>query len=238
MRLLDLEDCDLETGHLALRTFGGTDIPRYAILSHRWTDDEVLFKDVQDGTSADRKGYFKLKGAVTQARTDGFAYLWDDTCCIDKSSSAELSEAINSMWLWYRDAPICYAYLEDVLLNVEDPHFDAHFELSAWFTRGWTLQELIAPKHVNFYNKSWTLIGTRQTLRRSISEITGIDGDYLNHDRPLSAASVAKRMSWAAHRKTTRLEDIAYCLMGLFFVNMPMLYGEARAHFGVYKKRF
>jgi len=139
MRLLDLEDCDLETGHLALRIISGIDIPRYAILSHRWTDDEVLFKDFQNGTSADSKGYFKLKGAVTQARIDGFAYLWDDTCCIDKSSSAELSEAINSMWLWYRDAPICYAYLDDVLLNVEEPNFGAHFKPSALFTRGWTL---------------------------------------------------------------------------------------------------
>jgi hypothetical protein len=231
MRLLALEDCDLETGHLALRTFGGTDIPRYAILSHRWTDDEVLFRDVENGTSADRKGYFKLKGAITQARADGFAYLWDDTCCIDKSSSAELSEAINSMWLWYRDAPICHAYLDDVSLTIEDSNFDSHFRSSAWFTRGWTLQELLAPKHVNFYNESWTLIGTRQTLQRSISKTTRIDGDYLNHDRPLSAASVAKKMSWAARRKTTRLEDIAYCLMGLFYVNMPMLYGEGSRAF-------
>lgn len=226
MRLLALDDCDLVTGHLLLRTFNGTDIPAYAILSHRWTDDEVVFKDIEDETSRDRAGYFKLQGAILQARADGYAYLWDDTCCIDKSSSAELSEAINSMWVWYREAAICYAYLCDVSSCAEDPDFEAQVRSSDWFTRGWTLQELIAPKHVDFYNESWTSIGTRKELQQTISDITGIDADYLNHERPLSAASIAKRMSWAAHRKTTRLEDIAYCLMGLFAVNMPMLYGE------------
>jgi hypothetical protein len=231
MRLLALDNCDLVTGHLSLRTFYGTDIPAYAILSHRWTDDEVLFKDIEDKTSSDRKGYFKLQGAISQARADGYAYLWDDTCCIDKSSSAELSEAINSMWVWYREAAICYAYLCDVSSCTEDPDFEAQVRASGWFTRGWTLQELIAPKHVDFYNGIWTSIGTRQTLQRTISDITGIDADYLNHARPLSAASIAKRMSWAAHRKTTRLEDIAYCLMGLFAVNMPMLYGEGSRAF-------
>jgi hypothetical protein len=231
MRLLALDDCDLATGHLSLRTFYGTDIPAYAILSHRWTDDEVLFKDIEDKTSSDRAGYFKLQGAISQARADGYAYLWDDTCCIDKSSSAELSEAINSMWVWYREAAICYAYLCDVSSRTGDPDFESQVRSSGWFTRGWTLQELIAPKHVNFYNGTWTSIGTRQTLQRTISDITGIDADYLNHARPLSAASIAKRMSWAAHRKTTRLEDIAYCLMGLFAVNMPMLYGEGSRAF-------
>jgi hypothetical protein len=99
MRLLALDNCDLATGHLSLRTFIGTDIPVYAILSHRWTDDEVLFKDIEENTSINKAGYFKLQGAISQARADGCAYLWDDTCCIDKSSSAELSEAINSMWV-------------------------------------------------------------------------------------------------------------------------------------------
>ena len=231
MRLLALDDCDLVTGHLSLCTFSGTDIPAYAILSHRWTDDEVLFTDVEDKTSIDRVGYFKLRGAISQARADGFAYLWDDTCCIDKSSSAELSEAINSMWVWYRDAAICYAYLCDVSSSAEVMDFEAQFGSSGWFTRGWTLQELIAPKHVEFYNESRTSIGSRQTLCQMISNTTGIDADYLNHARHLSAASIAKRMSWASHRKTTRLEDIAYCLMGIFSVNMPMLYGEGSRAF-------
>ena len=231
MRLLALDDCDLVTGHLSLSTFNGTDIPAYAILSHRWTDDEVLFKDIEDKTSRNRAGYYKLQGAISQARADGYAYLWDDTCCIDKSSSAELSEAINSMWVWYQEAATCYAYLCDVSSCAEDPDFEAQVRSSGWFTRGWTLQELIAPKHVDFYNESWTSIGTRQTLQRTVSDITGIDAEYLDHARPLSAASVAKRMSWAAHRKTTRLEDVAYCLMGLFTVNMPMLYGECSRAF-------
>jgi hypothetical protein len=231
MRLLVLDDCDLVTGYLSLRFFSGTDIPAYAVLSHRWTDGEVLFKDVEEKTAIDRAGYAKLRGAILQARADGFAYLWDDTCCIDKSSSAELSEAINSMWVWYRDAAICYAYLCDVASSAEGLDFEAQVRSSGWFTRGWTLQELIAPKHVTFYNESWTSIGTRETLQQLISDTTGIDADYLNHSRPLSAASIAKRMSWAAHRKTTRLEDIAYCLMGLFSVNMPMLYGEGSRAF-------
>jgi hypothetical protein len=200
-------------------------------LSHRWTDDEVLFKDIEDNTSMNRAGYSKLRGAISQARADGYAYLWDDTCCIDKSSSAELSEAINSMWVWYQKAAICYAYLCDVSSCAEDPDFEAQVRSSGWFTRGWTLQELIAPKHVDFYNETWTSIGTRKTLQETISDITGIDADYLNHARPLNAASIARRMSWAAHRKTTRLEDIAYCLMGLFPVNMPMLYGEGSRAF-------
>lgn len=231
MRLLALDECDLESGHLSLRTFIGTDTLEYAILSHRWTDDEVLFHDVEQGTSIKRKGYSKLRGAIEQARADGFVFLWDDTCCIDKSSSAELSEAINSMWAWYRDSSICYAYLDDVSSAVEDADFESEFKASAWFTRGWTLQELIAPRQVNFYNNSWALIGTKRTLQGAISEATGIDDEYLNHTRPLSAASVAKRMSWAAHRKTTRPEDAAYCLMGLFSINMPMLYGEASRAF-------
>lgn len=231
MRLLALDDCDVVTGRLSLRTFNGTDIPAYAILSHRWTDDEVLFKDIKNNTSMNRAGYFKLRGAILKAWADGYAYLWDDTCCIDKSSSAELSEAINSMWVWYQKAAICYAYLCDVSLCAEDPDFEAQVRSSGWFTRGWTLQELIAPKHVDFYNETWTSIGTRKTLQQTISDITGIDADYLNHARPLNDASIAKRMSWAAHRKTTRLEDIAYCLMGLFAVNMPMLYGEGSRAF-------
>ena len=145
MRLLALDECNLVTGHLSLRTFNGTDTPAYAILSHRWTDDEVLFKDIEDETSSDRAGYFKLRGTISQARADGHAYLWDDTCCIDKSSSAELSEAINSMWVWYREAAICYAYLCDVSSSAEDPDFEAQVRLSGWFTRGWTLQELNDP---------------------------------------------------------------------------------------------
>lgn len=231
MRLLALEECNARSGHLSLHTFSGTDIPEYAILSHRWTDDEVLFKDVENGTSASRNGHAKLCGAIEQARADGFAFLWDDTCCIDKSSSAELSEAINSMWAWYRDSSICYAYLDDVSSKVEDADFESEFKASAWFTRGWTLQELIAPTQVNFYNKSWAFVGTRKVLQRAISEVTGIDDEFLNHTRPLSTVSVAKRMSWAAHRKTSRSEDIAYCLMGLFSVNMPMLYGEGSRAF-------
>lgn len=231
MRLLSISECDLEQGNLVLRSFTGASIPIYAILSHRWTDDEVLFEDVDKETAITRKGYFKLKGAILQACADGHEYLWDDTCCIDKSSSAELSEAINSMWVWYQDAATCYAYLCDVPSTENDTEFENHFSSSGWFTRGWTLQELIAPSNVSFYNATWDYLGTRETLHSMVSSITGIEADYLDHTRSLSSASIAKRMSWAAKRETTRSEDIAYCLMGIFSVNMPMLYGEGSKAF-------
>lgn len=200
-------------------------------MSHRWTDDEALFEDVDKETAITRKGYLKLKGTILQACADGYEYLWDDTCCIDKSSSAELSEAINSMCVWYQDAATCYAYLCDVPSTENDPEFEDHFSSNGWFTRGWTLQELVAPRNVSFYNETWCLLGTRGSLHRSVSSITGIEAEVLDHTFPLSRASIAKRMPWAAKRQTTRCEDIAYSLMGMFSVNMAMLYGEGSRAF-------
>src|SRR5256714_4011235 len=133
-------------------------VPRYAILSHTWGDDEVLFQDMQGDRSVakSKSGYKKIKNSCARAARDGFDYIWIDTCCIDKSSSAELSEAINSMYRWYHQAEVCYAYLADVpseaFKNVTD-YVDSEFSESRWFTRGWTLQELIAPSTVIFLNK-------------------------------------------------------------------------------------
>ena len=161
------------------------------------------------------------------AVADGFDYIWIDTCCIDKTSSAELSEALNSMYRWYQEAEECYAYLADVPHNsinratgVTGPSWK-----SRWFTRGWTLQELIAPLSVIFLNSEWQEIGTKSNLQRDISEITGIPSSFLLGD-DLRHASIAQRMSWASKRETTRIEDLAYYLMGLFGIYMPMLYGE------------
>ena len=186
---------------------------------------------MQDGTAVEQPGYAKIVQTCALAALDGLGYAWVDTCCIDKGSSAELSAAINSMYRWYHEAAVCYAFLSDV--EDDDVGGDtgaAAFASSAWFSRGWTLQELLAPAKVEFYNVSWRKIGTKATLCTAIVAKTGIDMDALNGGN-LAAFSIARRMSWAAGRKTTVPEDAAYCLFGLFAVNMPMLYGEGERAF-------
>ncbi|KAH7148459.1 heterokaryon incompatibility protein-domain-containing protein [Dactylonectria macrodidyma] len=232
---------------LCLESFVGQ-APRYAILSHRWGDAELLFQDAaRDGWQhrISSPGATKVARACARAVEDKLDYIWIDTCCIDKGSSAELSEAINSMFLWYHEAVVCYAYLADV--DKDDRY---GFALSQWFKRGWTLQELIAPEVVAFYDRNWEYMGDRNSMARTISEITNIHEPVLARKQPiassaydliqwqrhhsrdyrlrsiLSSYSVAARLSWAAGRKTTREEDTAYSLLGLFDVNMPLLYGE------------
>ncbi|KAH7357270.1 hypothetical protein BKA65DRAFT_475049 [Rhexocercosporidium sp. MPI-PUGE-AT-0058] len=224
-------------------------IPPYAILSHTWGDEEVTFHDLQHvrghtseslddrGRAISKKeGFLKVKDAAALAITRGHPYIWVDTCCIDKSSSAELSEAINSMYLWYQKSEECYAFLSDVK-SVEEEDWsapDSSLRRSRWFTRGWTLQELIAPKVVYFYDKYWTLLGRKdgQTpFSKIIREVTGIDREVLDRKIDPLQLSISARMKWASHRQTTRLEDTAYCLMGLFQVNMPLLYGEGNRAF-------
>ena len=203
-------------------------IPRYAILSHRWQEDEVSFQDMQSASAVNRLGYKKLKMCCDQAAKDGIEYAWVDTCCIDKTSSAELSESINSMYRWYQNAAVCYVYLFDVDTVTSVP---STFTTSAWFTRGWTLQELIAPLNVEFYEAGWHKIGTKETLKCAISSATGIDVKVLERGADPKAFSIAQRMSWASGRTTKKLEDIAYSLLGLFGVNMPLLYGEGERAF-------
>lgn len=209
--------------------------PNYAILSHTWEDGEVSFQDLQDVSLARQmKGFNKIKYCCEQAAEDGFEWAWVDTCCIDKTSSAELSEAINSMYNWYGNAMVCYAYLSDVgsagAFNhkTELQHIG---ELPRWFKRGWTLQELIAPLSVKFFTKDWRFIGTKKDKALRLSIITGIDAGVLRHERSAFQIPVAVRMYWASSRQTTRLEDTTYCLMGLFDVNMPLLYGEGMKAF-------
>lgn len=208
----------INTKKLKLCYFNNDDKVEYAILSHRWEEEEVSLQDFRDGSGIGKRGYAKIKQSCYMALQSDIQYIWIDTCCIDKTSSAELSEAINSMYKWYEHAKICYAYLSDV----EATH---DFVDSMWFTRGWTLQELIAPQIVKFFNKNWYSFGSKHGLQRRITSITGIPSRVLTGTKP-SECSVAQRMSWAAHRVTTRPEDRAYSLMGLFEVNMPMLYGE------------
>ncbi|KAK2755103.1 hypothetical protein FQN54_006632 [Arachnomyces sp. PD_36] len=200
--------------------------PPYAILSHRWRDEEVTLQDHSLPHVKSMNGYSKLSKACEVARGLGFEYLWMDTCCIDKTSSAELSEAINSMYTWYTESVICLAYLDDIR-----PGFDLEdFSKSQWFYRGWTLQELIAPAEVLFFSKNWSLLGTRVSLSARIMAVTGIDEEFLI-SRNIDNVSAATKMAWASKRVTTRVEDEAYCLLGLFDVNMPTIYGEGNKAF-------
>jgi hypothetical protein len=223
---------------LTIESFFNKEVPQYAILSHRWGDDEVSLQDMEavGGHARTKAGYIKIRRTCEQALRHHLNYVWVDTCCIDKTSSAELSEAINSMFTWYRRARICYAFLEDVSPDADPHDSGGEFIHSEWFTRGWTLQELLAPSCLEFYASDWSLIAPRSELIPSIATATGIDKDTMRQvDRDgvevLRCISIAERMSWAANRRTTRVEDIAYCLLGMFEVNMPLLYGEGERAF-------
>ncbi|XXH03373.1 translation initiation factor eIF-2 beta subunit [Hypoxylon texense] len=210
-----------------------SDVPPYAILSHTWDDDEVSFQDWQTlpwPVLQKKKGFRKIEYCCQQAAQDGLEWVWVDTCCIDQTSSAELTESINSMFRWYKDAAICYAYLADVAKNLRLSTIEKRLRKSRWFTRGWTLQELIAPSEVVFYSMDWHQVGTKSELAACISDITHIDQQYLIGAN-VQLASIAQRMSWAANRETSRDEDVAYCLLGIFDVNMPLIYGEGTKAF-------
>lgn len=215
MRLLD-------TSTIMLSEFFDADIPPYAILSHTWGKNEVSFQDLDHVKTKGPQAYYKIARCCALAASQSYQWVWIDTCCIDKTSSAELSEAINSMYRWYKNSEICYGYLEDVSIDDMDT-----FGSSRWFTRGWTLQELLAPANVHFYDKRWTKLGSKQSLREAVAAATGVPIECLFHsENVFLGTSVAARMSWASKRQTSRVEDTAYCLMGLFDVNIPLLYGE------------
>ncbi|TKA77916.1 hypothetical protein B0A49_05463 [Cryomyces minteri] len=220
----------LNTVNLRLEEFPNENGLEYAILSHRWEENEISFQDMQSHEARTRMGPTKIQKCCVQAKHDGFDYVWVDTCCIDKTSSAELTEAINSMYRWYQSAAVCYAYLSDVQAQVGSSGAPESFRTSAWLTRGWTLQELLAPQNIVFYDQDWHPLGTKKSLISVIAQITGIESAILDGDSVLKC-SIAQRMSWASGRTTTRIEDVAYCLMGLFDVNMPMLYGEGEKAF-------
>ncbi|KAK0752765.1 heterokaryon incompatibility protein-domain-containing protein [Schizothecium vesticola] len=352
----------INTTTLALREFWGNDTPRYAILSHTWEEEEITyqqFTQLSHEELAKFKGFDKIRRTCQLAQHSKIEWAWVDTCCIDKSSSAELTEAINSMFRWYAESAVCYAYLSDLVggtrrrneggrdrkqeeeetrrkreeerkrrdeedgstsrerrerarhdgkrkdepspgpSDAKDKHggtinwdieSDARTEASdknesdgrlherhrrdsssssstfltatrrreearrktpspspsrpqpldplsrqqrieklarcRWFTRGWTLQELIAPRLLGFYNSTWRFQGEKSTLAPELSEITHISPRVLTNAALLATIPVAQRMSWAATRQTTRAEDLAYCLLGLFHVQIPLLYGE------------
>ena len=221
------------------------DATAYAILSHRWTAQEVDYNEMVKFAKMDKEGkdeirqrdsYQKILQSCEQAQNDGYEWLWVDTCCIDKRNSAELSEAINSMYRWYENAKVCYAYLHDVPSSSFPTALDyeSYSDFNGWpewFSRGWTLQELIAPSNVQFFNKNWQCIGDKRTLALTLHNITGIPVHILTHGLCGNRPCIAQMMSWAVRRTTTRVEDRAYSLMGLLDVNMPMLYGEGKKAF-------
>lgn len=227
MRLLNTESLKLSGPYVP------STVPDYAILSHRWNNKEITFPDIRNSlispirsqTSTD-KAIKKIQGVCELAKNNGYMWIWIDSCCIDKSSSAELQEAINSMWRYYAESNVCYVYLEDVA--DWKAGWGADFAASSWFTRGWTLQELIAPRHVEFYTENWAAVGTKLERFEEISEITSIDQEVLLGLQDAEKFSAAERLSWASHRNVTREEDEAYSLLGLFGISLALLYGEGR----------
>ncbi|KAF2830394.1 HET-domain-containing protein [Ophiobolus disseminans] len=203
-------------------------IPPYAILSHTWgpEEDEVSFQDLTNRTGTTKAGYRKIDFCAKQAARDKLQFFWIDTCCIDKSSSAELAEAINSMFRWYRDSAKCYVYLDDVSADSMAKN-ELAFQKSRWFTRGWTLQELLAPKSVEFFSREGDRLGSKSSRMQEIADITGIPTEALQ-ESVLSSFSVDQRMIWANGRETTREEDMVYSLLGIFNIYLPLLYGEGR----------
>ncbi|KAG8527285.1 uncharacterized protein KY384_008029 [Bacidia gigantensis] len=218
----------LHTTKLELFDFLDNEIPPYAILSHTWGEDEVSYADFLTG-----KRNAKILRGCELIASESWEYVWIDTCCIDKSSrGAELSEAINSMYRWYQKSETCYVHLSDIHVKPRTSTKPKRFVETRWFTRGWTLQELLAPKRVVFFDSCWVEIGSKTSLSDAIFEATRIEPEYLTSpDTMLQDASAAMKMSWASKRETSRVEDIAYCLLGLFNVNMPLLYGEGERAF-------
>ncbi|KZM28507.1 uncharacterized protein EKO05_0006017 [Ascochyta rabiei] len=223
-----------DSGDFRLVEYLGNNIPRYAILSHTWgpDGDDVTFKDVVKSRGKSKPGYSKLTFCSQQAAKDGLEFFWVDTCCIDKSNSTELSEAINSMFKWYQKADRCYALLSDVPFGSSTAEFtletwEPRFQSSRWFKRGWTLQELLAPECVDFFSQDGKRIGDKISLRQIVHDTTHIPAQALQGSS-LSQFSVDERMSWAEARETTREEDGAYSLLGIFDIHMPLIYGEGR----------
>jgi hypothetical protein len=233
MRLLKYEG----DGQLTMMSFAGNAVPPYAILSHTWGADteEVTFADLREGGGKDKPGYKKISFCGQQAQQDSLQYFWVDTCCINKSDKAELSLAIRSMFGWYRNATKCYAYLPDVSVGkgtlssmLSEFTWEPAFRLSRWFTRGWTLQELLAPRIVEFFSEDWENLGNKGSLKLLIHTMTSISLEALD-GAPLSKFSVNERLRWKEGRVTTREEDGAYSLQGILDVELAPVYGEGAA---------
>jgi hypothetical protein len=233
MRLLQR----LQDGVFKLVSVNEEHPPPYAILSHTWTEgEEVTYNEVVAGKGKNKPGYSKLRFCAEQAAADSYQYFWIDTCCINKADPVELSTAINSMYRWYQRAAKCYVYLSDVSIQVEGVDTQAFpitwaetFRQSRWFTRGWTLQELLAPPHVEFFSKEGGLLGSRISLEQEIHQVTTIPVRVLR-GQSVAEYSIKERMRWAATRTTKLKEDKVYCLLGIFGVFLPLIYGEGEEY--------
>jgi hypothetical protein len=229
MRLLHYDD----HGELGITSFDDRATQPYAILSHTWgaDADEVTFGNFAEGGGTHKSGYKKIRFCGGQAQQDRLQYFWVDTCCINRSDKAELSHAIQFMFRWYQNAARCYVYLSDVstrkrkadgMLGKSD--WEPTFRASRWFTRGWTLQELLAPSTIDFFSQEWAKLGDRTSPKLLIHKITSISLEALNGD-PLSQFSVNERLRWKEDRETKREEDGAYSLQGILSVNIaPVLW--------------
>jgi hypothetical protein len=233
MRLLAYKD-----GKISLTADLRNDLPAYAILSHTWgrDDEEVNYRDLMDGTGEEKIGYMKIRFCAEQAKRDGLGYYWVDTCCIDKSDPIEVQRSINSMFRWYRDATRCYVYLQDIAIvggerndQQSDLAWHPAFRAHRWFTRGWTLQELLAPVSVDFFTEKGQRLGDKLSLVQQIHEATGIPTEALQDNR-LDQFDVEERFRWAEKRETTYEEDWAYSLLGIFGVFMLPNYGEGKEY--------
>ncbi|KAI1676385.1 WD40 repeat [Pyrenophora tritici-repentis] len=234
MRLLRYE----EDGRLTIASFDDNAIPQYAILSHTWGADaeEVTIADLAEGGGMHKPGYKKIRFCGEQAQQDGLQYFWVDTCCIDKSDKAELSSAIQSMFRWYQNATKCYVYLSDVSTKKREASslstkftWELALRSSRWFTRGWTLQELLAPSTVEFFSQEWKKLGDKTSLKLLIQKITGIPHEALD-GAPLSQFSVDERLRWKGERQTKHEEDAWYSLLGIFDVEIAPAYSEGAAN--------
>jgi hypothetical protein len=222
-----------------LADFFKSAVPEYAILSHTWEQDnnkEVTYAELISGTGRNKEGFKKIRFCGEQAIKDGLQYFWVDTCCINKQNNAELRHSINSMFRWYRCASRCYVYLSDVSTRKRkasdqssEHSWELSFRESRWFTRGWTLQELLAPISIEFYCREAKRIGSKSSLEQQIYEITGIPKSALQ-GAYLSQFSDKELFSWIEPRQTTVEEDKAYSLLGIFDVQMPLRYGEGIAN--------
>jgi hypothetical protein len=229
MRLLGYD----RDGELTVTSFHDNKLPPYAILSHTWGADneEVTFTDLVKGDGKAKPGYKKILFCGKQARHDGLHYFWVDTCCIDKTNKAELAFAIRSMFRWYRNAARCYVYLSDVFgvtIWFGEAARSTAFRQSRWFTRGWTLQELLAPSIVDFFSKDGKKLGSKLSILSALHEITGIPEAALQ-GTPLSDFDVNARVSWNEHRTTKDPKDRAYSLMGILGVSLSPLEDETPA---------
>lgn len=227
MRLLYLSR---DGGYRLTESLNDDALPPYAILSHTWfqTDnDEPTFSDLENGSGKEKPGYKKLQFCGEQAQRDDLQYFWVDTCCINKDNNSELSDAISSMFRFYRNSHRCYVYLSDVQGDYTEIQrsWDSDFYKSRWFTRGWTLQELLAPRSVEFFSSIGTRLGDRLSLAQQIAQITSIPEPALR-GHPLPQFSREERFRWMSSRKTGLPEDKAYSLLGIFDVEIPVAYSE------------